>query len=147
MTIQPRSSAWPADRVAEDLAASLRAVAGMAGVKPEEFKPVLTPRPHAGAAPSDGEGVHANGQGGPFIPGMSPDHRVALDSLNTDMAAMDARTDQYSLAVVGYRMLSGTLPLEGAERLPRSDGTRLCVAGLPYSYHPHWTTTTGGTAW
>src|SRR5690606_36640839 len=26
---------------------------------------------------------------------------------------IDARTDQYSLAVVGYRMLAGTLPFEG----------------------------------
>ncbi len=82
-------------------------VSGMAGVKPEEFKPVLTPRPNA-AAPAP---TSPQGEGGPFIPGMSPDHRVALDSLNVDMEAMGSRTDQYTdlFTLVESRLLEGRL--------------------------------------
>jgi murein DD-endopeptidase MepM/ murein hydrolase activator NlpD len=84
-------------------------VAGMAGVKPEEFKPVLTPRPNASAAP--GAVVATGGQGGPYIPGMSPDHRVALDGLNADMDALGARADQYTdlFTLVESRLLEGRL--------------------------------------
>jgi murein DD-endopeptidase MepM/ murein hydrolase activator NlpD len=79
-------------------------VSGMAGVKPEEFKPVLTPRGGA-AVPA------AGGQGGPFIPGLSDSHRAALDVLHADMDAMDARTDQYTdlFTLVESRLLEGRL--------------------------------------
>jgi murein DD-endopeptidase MepM/ murein hydrolase activator NlpD len=84
-------------------------VSGMAGVKPEEFKPVLTPRPNAAASPRAKADVA--GQGGPFIPGMSPDHRVALGALNTDMDALGARTDQYTdlFTLIESRLLEGRL--------------------------------------
>jgi murein DD-endopeptidase MepM/ murein hydrolase activator NlpD len=83
-------------------------VAGMAGVKPEEFKPVLTPRPNASAAPGT---AAPGGQGGPFIPGMSSDHRIALDALNADMDALGARADQYNdlFTLVESRLLEGRL--------------------------------------
>jgi len=85
-------------------------VAGMAGVKPEEFKPVLTPRPNASAAPGATAPV-PGGQGGPYIPGLSPDHRVALDALNADMDALGARADQYNdlFTLVESRLLEGRL--------------------------------------
>jgi murein DD-endopeptidase MepM/ murein hydrolase activator NlpD len=83
-------------------------VSGMAGVKPEEFKPVLTPRPNAAATPP---AAGATAQGGPFIPGMSPDHRGALDTLNVDMDAMEARADQYTdlFTLIESRLLEGRL--------------------------------------
>jgi len=79
-------------------------VSGMAGVKPEEFKPVLAPRSGA-ALPG------AGGQGGPFIPGLSDSHRTALHSLHADMDAMDARTDQYTdlFTLIESRLLEGRL--------------------------------------
>jgi murein DD-endopeptidase MepM/ murein hydrolase activator NlpD len=85
-------------------------VAGMAGVKPEEFKPVLTPRPNASVAPGAAADVPA-GQGGPYIPGLSADHRVALDALNADMDALGARADQYTdlFTLVESRLLEGRL--------------------------------------
>jgi murein DD-endopeptidase MepM/ murein hydrolase activator NlpD len=83
-------------------------VSGMAGVKPEEFKPVLTPRPNAALPALD---PAAGGQGGPFIPGLSDNHRVALDALNAGMDAMGARTDQYTdlFTLVESRLLEGRL--------------------------------------
>jgi murein DD-endopeptidase MepM/ murein hydrolase activator NlpD len=87
-------------------------VAGMAGVKPEEFKPVLTPRPNASVAPGAAATTRGqSGQGGPYIPGISADHRVALDSLNADMDALGARADQYTdlFTLVESRLLEGRL--------------------------------------
>jgi murein DD-endopeptidase MepM/ murein hydrolase activator NlpD len=86
-------------------------VSGMAGVKPEEFKPALAPRPNAAAPAAATGGANGNGQGGPFIPGMSPDHRIALDSLNANMDAMDARADQYTdlFTLIESRLLEGRL--------------------------------------
>jgi Peptidase family M23 len=83
-------------------------VSGMAGVKPEEFKPVLTPRPNAAVSPVS---TGAGGQGGPFIPGMSADHRVALDALNIDMDTMSSRADQYTdlFTLIESRLLEGRL--------------------------------------
>jgi len=84
-------------------------VSGMAGVKPEEFKPVLAPRP--GATLPGAGGQAAAGQGGPFIPGLSDSHRSALDGLHADMDAMDARTDQYTdlFTLIESRLLEGRL--------------------------------------
>ena len=84
-------------------------VSGMAGVKPEEFKPVLAPR--SGAALPGAGGQVAGGQGGPFIPGLSDSHRTALHSLHADMDAMDARTDQYTdlFTLIESRLLEGRL--------------------------------------
>jgi murein DD-endopeptidase MepM/ murein hydrolase activator NlpD len=90
-------------------------VSGMAGVKPEEFKPALAPRPGAAATqpavatPSAARGQ--GGQGGPFIPSMSDNHRVALDSLNADMESMGALADQYTdvFTLVESRLLEGRL--------------------------------------
>jgi murein DD-endopeptidase MepM/ murein hydrolase activator NlpD len=78
-------------------------VSGLAGVKPEEFKPVLTPRPGAPAA--------VRGQGGPFIPGMSEGHRVAIDTLNSSMDSLDERADQYTdlFTLIESRLLEGRL--------------------------------------
>jgi murein DD-endopeptidase MepM/ murein hydrolase activator NlpD len=42
---------------------------------------------------------------------MSPDHRIALDTLNADMEAMGARTDQYTdlFTLIESRLLEGRL--------------------------------------
>ena len=62
-------------------------VSGLAGVKPDEFKPLL--QPATKAVP--------NGQGGPFVPapGTSLQH-PSLDGLNELVATLDVRTDQHT---------------------------------------------------
>jgi murein DD-endopeptidase MepM/ murein hydrolase activator NlpD len=81
-------------------------VSGLAGIKPEEFKPVLSPRPGATAAP-----VAVKGQGGPFIPGLNDSQRGALDALAADVDVMGERADQYSdlFTLIESRLLEGRL--------------------------------------
>jgi hypothetical protein len=80
-------------------------VSGLAGVKPEEFKPVLSPRPGASAPLSQ------KGQGGPFIPGLNDSQRGTLDALAANVDLMDERTDQYTdlFTLIESRLLEGRL--------------------------------------
>ena len=80
-------------------------VSGLAGVKPEEFKPVLSPRSGA-SAPAAGKG-----QGGPFVPGLNNGQRDALDALVINVDAMGERADQYTdlFTLIESRLLEGRL--------------------------------------
>jgi murein DD-endopeptidase MepM/ murein hydrolase activator NlpD len=82
-------------------------VSGLAGVKPEEFKPVLGPRPSATPA----SGARRGGQGGPFVPGLSMNERISMEALNTTMATLDERTDQTIdlFTLIESRLLEGRL--------------------------------------
>jgi murein DD-endopeptidase MepM/ murein hydrolase activator NlpD len=80
-------------------------VSGLAGVKPEEFKPVLSPRPGASAP------LPVRGQGGPFIPGLDDSQRSTLDALAANVDVMDVRADQYTdlFTLIESRLLEGRL--------------------------------------
>ena len=82
-------------------------VSGLAGVKPEEFKPLLGPRPAASGA----SGAARGGQGGPFIPGLNMNERISMEALSTDMTTLDVRTDQTTdlFTLVESRLLEGRL--------------------------------------
>jgi murein DD-endopeptidase MepM/ murein hydrolase activator NlpD len=84
-------------------------VSGLAGVKPEEFKPVLgAPR---GPAPAASGAARAGGLGGPFVPGLTMNERVAMESLNSSVATLDERTDQTTdlFTLIESRLLEGRL--------------------------------------
>lgn len=85
-------------------------VSGLAGVKPEEFKPLLRA---AGAAsvPSTGAKPAQGGQGGPFVPGLNLIEREAFDGLNTHVGSLDERTDQTIdlFTLIESRLLEGRL--------------------------------------
>jgi len=83
-------------------------VSGLAGVKPEEFKPVIAPRTPATGA---GGGRGGGGQGGPFVPGLSMNERVSMEALSTDMTTLDVRTDQTTdlFTLIESRLLEGRL--------------------------------------
>jgi len=85
-------------------------VSGLAGVKPEEFKPVLSPRPGAAATVAPPTAT-AGGQGGPFVPGLNDSQRGAIDALVANVELMDERTDQYTdlFTLVESRLLEGRL--------------------------------------
>ena len=76
-------------------------VSGLAGVKPEEFKPLL--RPAVGAAPC--------GQGGPFVPALGSAELYSLDSLNQHVDQLGERTDQTTdlFTLIESRLLEGRL--------------------------------------
>jgi len=81
-------------------------VSGLAGVKPEEFKPLL--RQGGGtASPTATKG----GQGGPFIPALGAVEREALDGLNAHVGGLDERTDQTTdlFTLIESRLLEGRL--------------------------------------
>jgi murein DD-endopeptidase MepM/ murein hydrolase activator NlpD len=82
-------------------------VSGLAGVKPEEFKPVLGPRPSATPASGPARG----GQGGPFVPGLTMNERISMEALNTSVATLDERTDQTIdlFTLIESRLLEGRL--------------------------------------
>ena len=81
-------------------------VSGLAGVKPEEFKPLL--RPGGGAPPP---GAAKGGQGGPFVPGLGVFERESLDALNGHVGGLDERTDQTTdlFTLIESRLLEGRL--------------------------------------
>lgn len=82
-------------------------VSGLAGVKPEEFKPMLGPS-RAASAPSV---AAKGGQGGPFVPGMGPLERQSFDGLNARVGGLDERTDQTTdlFTLIESRLLEGRL--------------------------------------
>jgi len=87
-------------------------VSGLAGVKPEEFKPVIAPRSPAPTASGAGGGRGTQGgQGGPFVPGLSMNERISMEGLNTDMATLDVRADQTTdlFTLIESRLLEGRL--------------------------------------
>jgi murein DD-endopeptidase MepM/ murein hydrolase activator NlpD len=83
-------------------------VSGLAGVKAEEFKPLLRP----GAAASAPLAGSRGGQGGPFVPDTTRAGRVqALESLSAYAGRLDERTDQTTdlFTLIESRLLEGRL--------------------------------------
>ena len=80
-------------------------VSGLAGVKPEEFKPLLRSAVEAASAPAK------IGQGGPFIPAIGSAAMLSLDSLNDRVGRLDERTDQTTdlFTLIESRLLEGRL--------------------------------------
>ncbi len=80
-------------------------VSGLAGVKPEEFKPLLRPAAQGASAPAN---VSA---GGPFIPALGSAELQSLDSLNAHVGMLDERTDQTTdlFTLIESRLLEGRL--------------------------------------
>ena len=81
-------------------------VSGMAGVKPEEFKPLL--RPGAASGSTSGK---PSAQGGPFVPALGDAERLSLDGLNSHVVRLDERTDQITdlYTLIESRLLEGRL--------------------------------------
>jgi murein DD-endopeptidase MepM/ murein hydrolase activator NlpD len=86
-------------------------VSGLAGVKPEEFKPVIAPRTSAPAASGAGGRGAPSGLGGPFVPGLSMNERISMEGLSTDMSTLDVRADQTTdlFTLIESRLLEGRL--------------------------------------
>ncbi len=83
-------------------------VSGLAGVKAEEFKPLLRP----GAAASAPLAGSRGGQGGPFVPDTTRAGRVqALENLSAYAGRLDERTDQTTdlFTLIESRLLEGRL--------------------------------------
>ena len=82
-------------------------VSGLAGVKPEEFKPLL----RSGAGASAPTAAVKGGQGGPFVPGLGVFEREALNGLNLHVGGLDERTDQTTdlFTLIESRLLEGRL--------------------------------------
>jgi murein DD-endopeptidase MepM/ murein hydrolase activator NlpD len=83
-------------------------VAPLAGLKAEEFK-ALFKVDESASAPRGREGLQ--GQGGPFIPGIDPAERTALESLQRSVNQADWRTDITTdwFILVESRLLEGRL--------------------------------------
>lgn len=84
-------------------------VSGLAGVRPEEFKPLL--RPTGGSAAPAAAKPAQGGQGGPFVPGLGVFEREALNGLNLHVGGLDERTDQTTdlFTLIESRLLEGRL--------------------------------------
>jgi murein DD-endopeptidase MepM/ murein hydrolase activator NlpD len=83
-------------------------VSGLAGVKPEEFKPMIRPAADiASAAARSAQG----GRGGPFVPALGSAERLSLDSLTSHVDQLDERTDQTTdlFTLIESRLLEGRL--------------------------------------
>ncbi len=83
-------------------------VSGLAGVKPEEFKPLL--RGGGGASAPAGKGA-PGGQGGPFVPGPGVFEREAFNGINAHVGGLDERTEQTIdlFTLIESRLLEGRL--------------------------------------
>jgi murein DD-endopeptidase MepM/ murein hydrolase activator NlpD len=83
-------------------------VAPLAGMKAEEFK-ALFKVDDAASAPRAREGLQ--GQGGPFIPGIDPAERTALENLQRSVNQADWRTDITTdwFVLMESRLLEGRL--------------------------------------
>jgi len=82
-------------------------VSGLAGVKAEEFKPLI--RPGTGAS---APGIARGGQGGPFVPDHGRAGRLqSLDGLNAHVGELNERTDQTTdlFTLIESRLLEGRL--------------------------------------
>ncbi|HEY6087062.1 MAG TPA: M23 family metallopeptidase [Burkholderiaceae bacterium] len=82
-------------------------VSGLAGVKAEEFKPLI--RPGTGAS---APGTTRGGQGGPFVPDHGRAGRLqSLDGLNAHVGELNERTDQTTdlFTLIESRLLEGRL--------------------------------------
>lgn len=87
-------------------------VSGLAGVKPEEFRPLLRPAVPAASSAAPGRArTGAGGQGGPYVPGLGVFEREALDGLNSHVDGLDERTDQTTdlFTLIESRLLEGRL--------------------------------------
>ena len=88
-------------------------VSGLAGVKPEEFRPLLRPAAAGASAavPTRAPRASPGGQGGPFVPGLGVFEREALDGLNNHVGSLDERTDQTTdlFTLIESRLLEGRL--------------------------------------
>ena len=88
-------------------------VSGLAGVKPEEFRPLLRPAATGASAavPTRAPRASPGGQGGPFVPGLGVFEREALDGLNNHVGSLDERTDQTTdlFTLIESRLLEGRL--------------------------------------
>jgi len=83
-------------------------VSSLAGVKAEEFKPLLRP----GAAASVPVSSAPKAQGGPFIPdSRQGEGRQSIDGLNAHVGQLDERTDQTTdlFTLIESRLLEGRL--------------------------------------
>ena len=82
-------------------------VSGLAGVKPEEFKPLLRP----GRAASAPAAAAKDAQGGPFVPVLGSFERPSLDSLSAHVGGLDERSDQTTdlFTLIESRLLEGRL--------------------------------------
>lgn len=80
-------------------------VSGMAGVKPEEFKPLLRPASSAASSPAK------PAAGGPFVSAVGDTGPLSLDGLNAHIGLLDERTDQTTdlFTLVESRLLEGRL--------------------------------------
>jgi murein DD-endopeptidase MepM/ murein hydrolase activator NlpD len=84
-------------------------VSGMAGVKPEEFKPLLRA---VGGSAAASAAAPRGGQGGPFVPDAGRADRLhSLDGLTAHVVQLDQRTDQTSdlFTLIESRLLEGRL--------------------------------------
>jgi len=83
-------------------------VSGLAGVKAEEFKPLLRPGAAASAPGAAGRGA----LGGPYVPDTGRAERLqSLDGLNEHVGRLDERTDQTTdlFTLIESRLLEGRL--------------------------------------
>lgn len=80
-------------------------VSGMAGVKPEELKPMLRPGMPAASSPAK------SGAGGPFISAVGRTEPLSLSGLNAHVGLLDERTDQTTdlFTLIESRLLEGRL--------------------------------------
>jgi murein DD-endopeptidase MepM/ murein hydrolase activator NlpD len=91
-------------------------VSTLAGIKPEELKPV---GPVPGTPPAASAPTRRGGQGGPFVPALMSafapaahtEEQRALDAFNGEMGVLDARTDLATdlFTLVESRLLEGRL--------------------------------------
>lgn len=93
-------------------------VSGMAGVKPEEFKPLLRPASSAASSPAK------PAAGGPYVSAVGDTGPLSLDRLNAHIGLLDERTDQTTdlFTLVESRLLEGRLAQLMVPSSPPVDG-------------------------
>ena len=86
-------------------------VSGLAGVKQEEFKPLLKATGSASAPASGKVAAATPAQGGPFVSGLNAFEREAFNGLNGQVGGLDERTDQTIdlFTLIESRLLEGRL--------------------------------------
>lgn len=93
-------------------------VSGMAGVKPEELKPMSKPGSPAASSPAK------SGSGGPFISAVGSTGALSLEGLNAHIGLLDERTDQTTdlFTLIESRLLEGRLAQLMVPSSPPVDG-------------------------